>query len=139
MAAGAYGAAMKRGREKEMKFIGIDALSGEGRGVDMVANGQLDATFYYPTGGDKVVQVAMNILLHKPYQYENILPTALVNKANARIMQMQTSHIGTLDTKIETLNQQLDSSLMRYSLQRILLILLCGFCQNLLFRFLKQE
>ena len=122
MAAGAYHAALRQGREKGMLLIGVDALPGEGRGVDMVARGQLDATFIYPTGGDKVVQVAMDILQGKPYEHENMLSTALVNKANARIMQMQTTHIGTLDHKIETLNSQLDSSLMHYSLQRMLLV-----------------
>lgn len=122
MAAGAYHAALRQGREKGMLLIGVDALPGEGRGVDMVARGQLDATFIYPTGGDKVVQVAMDILQGKPYEHENMLSTALVNKANARIMQMQTTHIATLDHKIETLNSLLDSSLMRYSLQRMLLV-----------------
>ena len=122
MAAGAYHAALRQGREKGMLLIGVDALPGEGRGVDMVARGQLDATFIDPTGGDKVVQVAMDILQGKPYEHENMLSTALVNKANARIMQMQTTHIGTLDHKIETLNSRLDSSLMRYSLQRMLLV-----------------
>lgn len=122
MAAGAYRSALQQGREKEMLFIGIDALPGKGNGVDMVSKGQLDATFIYPTGGDKVMQLAMNILQGKPYERENILSTALVNRANARIMQMQTSHIGTLDDKIEMLNRRLDSSLMRYSLQRMLLV-----------------
>ena len=62
MAAGAYRAAVRHQREKEMLFIGVDALYGEGKGVDMVSKGQLDATFIYPTGGDKVMEVAMNIL-----------------------------------------------------------------------------
>ena len=125
MAAGAYRAARRHGREHEMLFIGVDALPGEGRGVDMVAKGELDATFIYPTGGDKVVQVAMNILQGKPYEYKNMLSTALVNKANARIMQMQMAHISTLDEKIETLDSRLDAFLMRYSVQRILLVLSC--------------
>ena len=122
MASGAYRAAVRQGREKEMLFVGVDALSGEGRGVDMVAQGKLDATFIYPTGGEEVVKVAMNILQGKPYQRENTLSTALVNKANARIMQMQTTQINDLDQKIETLNNQLDNFLMRYSLQRMLLV-----------------
>ncbi len=122
MAAGAYRAALHRGREKEMLFVGVDALPGEGRGVDMVSEGKLDATFVYPTGGDKVLQVAMDILQGKPYEHENTLSTALVNKANARIMMMQNEHIGTLDSKIETLDRRLDAYLMRYSMQRALLL-----------------
>ena len=73
MAAGAYHAAEKLGREKEMLFIGVDALPGHNRGVDMVASGKLDATFIYPTGGEKVMQVAMAILQGQPYEQRNML------------------------------------------------------------------
>ncbi len=121
MAAGAYQAAVRQGREKEMLFIGVDALYGEGNGVDMVSKGQLDATFIYPTGGDRVMDIAMSILQGRPYERENILSTALVNKANARILQMQMQQINTLDGKIETLNERLDVFLTRYSAQRMFL------------------
>mgnify|MGYP002233489180 CR=1 FL=1 len=50
MAAGAYAAAAREGREKDMRFIGIDALSGKDYGVEKVLAGELDATFIYPTG-----------------------------------------------------------------------------------------
>ena len=121
MAYGAYRAAMKAGREKEMLFVGVDALAGEKLGVELVADGTLDATFIYPTGGDRVIQVAMDILEGRDYKRENILSSALVNAGNARIMQMQTAHIGTLDTKIEVLNNKLDAYLMRYSAQKMFL------------------
>ena len=121
MAIGAYKAAQKAGREKEMLFVGVDALSGEKLGVELVADGTLDATFIYPTGGDRVIQVAMDILEGRDYKRENILSSALVNAGNARIMQMQTAHIGTLDTKIEVLNNKLDAYLMRYSAQKMFL------------------
>lgn len=101
MASGAHDAATRKGRADEMLFVGVDALSGKGLGVEMVADGTLDATFIYPTGGDRVVQVAMDILEGRNYPREDLLSTALVNHQNARIMQMQTTHIGTLDEKIE--------------------------------------
>lgn len=121
MAIGAYRAAQKLGREKEMLFVGVDALSGEKLGVELVADSILDATFIYPTGGDKAVQVAMNILENKYYEKENMLSSALVNAGNARIMQMQTSHINTLDDKIKVLNKKLDLYLIRYSSQKMFL------------------
>ena len=104
-----------------MLFVGGDALSGEGLGVESVADGTLDATFIYPTGGDRVVQVAMDILEKRSFPRETLLSTALVNRQNARIMQMQTLHISTLDAKIEKLNGQLDAFLSRYSAQRMFL------------------
>lgn len=45
-----------------MRFIGIDALPGKDYGVEKVLAGELDATFIYPTGGDRVMQIAMDIL-----------------------------------------------------------------------------
>ena len=87
----------------------------------MVANGILDATFIYPTGGDRVIQLAMDILEGRNYPHETLLSTALVNRQNARIMQMQTTHITTLDEKIEKLNNQLDAFLLRYSAQQMFL------------------
>lgn len=90
-----------------MLFVGVDALAGEKLGVELVTDSILDATFIYPTGGDKAIQVAMNILEKKKYERENLLSSALVNAGNARIMQMQTSHIKTLDDKIKILNENL--------------------------------
>ena len=55
MAAGAYTAALQRGRERDIRFIGTDALPGKDLGVELVLSGKLDATFIYPTGGDKVM------------------------------------------------------------------------------------
>lgn len=57
---GAYLAAKAAGREREMKFVGIDALAHEG--VRYVQEGLIDATFRYPTGGAEAVDWASRIL-----------------------------------------------------------------------------
>ena len=80
MAVGAYLSARQRQLEKEMLFVGIDALPGKGYGVEQILNGVLDATFIYPTGGDKVIQVAMDILEKRPYERDTKLSTALLIK-----------------------------------------------------------
>ena len=121
MAAGAYDVAERQGRAEEMRFIGTDALSGEGYGVEQVLNGQLDATFIYPTGGDRVIQMAMDILNKRDFPRETILSTSVVDATNAQIMQMQTSHIATLDEKIETMNGKMSQFLDRYATQQVIL------------------
>ena len=121
MAAGAYEAAVKYRCQHDMLFVGIDALAGEGYGVEQVASGQLDATFIYPTGGDRVMQTAMAILQKKPFERETRLSSALVNKDNARVMRMQTEQIRQLDEKIDVLDKQIDNFLIRYASQRTLL------------------
>lgn len=121
MAIGAYLSAKQKNKEKEILFVGIDALPGKEYGVEQVISGVLDATFIYPTGGDKVMQVAMDILEKRPFERDNKLSTALVDKTNARVMQLQTDHITEQDDKIERLNNQIDDYLSRYSAQTMFL------------------
>jgi ribose transport system substrate-binding protein len=75
MAMGAYLAAKAKGREKEMKFIGIDALPGLDGGRQAVADGKLDATFVYPTGGRQAVELAVRILKGETVPHRVALPT----------------------------------------------------------------
>ena len=128
MAAGAYAAVASKGREKEMRFIGIDALPGKDYGVEKVLAGELDATFIYPTGGDRVMQIAMDILNKRDFPRETILGTSVVNRDNALIMKMQTAHIGTLDGKIETLNGKINQYLVRYATQQVVCTAVCPPC-----------
>ena len=57
---GAYLAAHAAGRDKDMVFVGIDALPQEG--VAWVKQGVLQATFQYPTGGAEAIDAALKIL-----------------------------------------------------------------------------
>ena len=121
IAPGAYQAAKKVGREKEMIFVGIDALPGKGNGLEMVLDSVLNATFIYPTNGDKVMQLAMNILEKRPYPRETVMNTAVVDRTNAHVMQLQTTHISELDQKIETLNGRIGGYLSRVATQQVVM------------------
>jgi ribose transport system substrate-binding protein len=77
---GAYLAAKAAGREKEMKFVGIDALPQEG--VAYVQQGILDATIRYPTGGAEAVETALKIFQGEIVPKEIILSTRLFDKSN---------------------------------------------------------
>ena len=118
---GAFEAAQKQGREKGIVFVGIDALPGKGNGVELVLDHVLDATFIYPTNGDKVLEMAMNILEKKPFPRETTLETAIVDPINAPVMKLQTAHIADLDEKIETLNGRISGYLSRYANQQVVL------------------
>ena len=121
IAPGAYRAAKKVGREKEMLFVGIDALPGKGNGLELVLDSVLNATFIYPTNGDKVMQLAMNILEKKPYPRETVMNTVVVDHTNAHVMQLQTTHISELDQKIETLNGRIGGYLSRVATQQVVM------------------
>jgi ribose transport system substrate-binding protein len=70
---GAYLAAKASGREKGIVFVGVDALPQEGQ--IYVKQGILSASFEYPTGGDRAIETALEILKGKKVDKEIILPT----------------------------------------------------------------
>ena len=77
---GAYLAAKAAGREKEMLFVGIDALPQEG--VIYVKQGVLDATFQYPTGGAEAIDTALKILKGEAVPKEITLGSRVFDKSN---------------------------------------------------------
>ena len=77
---GAYLAAKAAGREKEIKFVGIDALPQEG--VIYVKQGVLDATFQYPTGGAEAIEIARKILSGQQVPKRITLGSRLFTKEN---------------------------------------------------------
>lgn len=81
MAYGAYLAAKDAGREKEIKFIGIDALPAEG--VTWVKNGELTATFLYATPGAEGLRQAIKFLGGEKVEKTITLPTEKVTSENA--------------------------------------------------------
>ncbi len=78
---GAYLAAKAANREKEMKFVGIDALPQEG--VAYVSQGLLSATFEYPTGGAEAIDTALKIFKGEKVPKEITLGSRLFTKENA--------------------------------------------------------
>ena len=83
MAVGAWLAAKAKGREGEIKFIGIDALPGLDGGRQAVADGKLDATFVYPTGGRQAVETAAKILKGESVPKTIVLPTEKIARTKA--------------------------------------------------------
>lgn len=79
---GAYLAARSSGREKEIKFVGIDALPQEGQVY--VAKGILDATFLYPTGGQEAIETALKILAGEEVSKNITLGSRLFTSENIK-------------------------------------------------------
>jgi len=69
-----------KGREKTIKFIGIDSLPHEG--VQYVKEGILSATFQYPTGGNEAIETALKIKNGEKVQKNITLGTRIFTKEN---------------------------------------------------------
>ena len=83
MASGAYIAAKNVNRFKNTYFIGIDGLPGAEGGVQAVLNGELNATFLYPTGGKEAIKIAKDILSGKKAPKTITLETVTIDRSNA--------------------------------------------------------
>lgn len=117
MAYGAYLAAERALVNHKIDFIGIDGLPGQGNGIDRVKQHIFDATFIYPTGGDRVIATAMNILQGRPFDRETLLGTAIVDSTNATVLEMQTLELLEQQNKINFFKSKINNYLLRYSTQ----------------------
>ena len=121
----ALGAREALGAPADVAFFGVDALPDAG--LQEVIDGVLTASYLYPTRGDLVMELAMNILNGAAYQRENLLESALVDSRNARILQLQEAEVATQRAKVENINARLDTFLMQYNAQRLVMWLVIGF------------
>lgn len=128
MAMGARRAAEKHGLNLEhIKFCGIDAMPQKGGGMELVDNGTLFASYTYPTRGDEVMLLAMNILEGKKYNRENQLSSALVTRDNARVLLMQNDETMRQQDHLSTLRSRVDKAASDFNTQRIYLLVLLVF------------
>jgi signal transduction histidine kinase/DNA-binding response OmpR family regulator len=89
-------------------IIGIDGLNSEDGGVSMVLKGSIDGTILYPTGGDKAIQLAINILTGKPYERHVDLNSFRIDITNARTIWLQGEELRSQQTKIDMLGRQMN-------------------------------
>ena len=123
MAHGAWQAAKRFGLAGRMRFVGIDALPGKGGGIKLVRDGVLDASYIYPTRGDLVMHLALDILEGKPYERDNSMKAALVTKDNAETMLMQAEEMSHISGRLEKLHGRVDFFFTQYSHQKVYFLL----------------
>lgn len=120
---GAQQAAKEKNREKQMLFVGIDGLPGENQGVDLVDKGVMTASYIYPTKGETIVPLAMNILQGKPYKRMNYFQSALVTAENAKLIDMQYKEIEGQTADLNTIYSSINEYMKMYRWQKIISIL----------------
>lgn len=120
---GAQQAAKEKNREKQMLFVGIDGLPGENQGVDLVDKGVMTASYIYPTKGEAIVPLAMNILQGKPYKRMNYFQSALVTAENAKLIDMQYKEIEGQTANLNVIYSSINDYMKMYRWQKIISIL----------------
>ena len=120
---GAQQAAKEKNRDKQMLFVGIDGLPGENQGVDLVDKGVMTASYIYPTKGEAIVPLAMNILQGKPYKRMNYFQSALVTAENAKLIDMQYKEIEGQTANLNAIYSSINDYMKMYRWQKIISIL----------------
>lgn len=124
-ATGARRAMMEMG-DSAVLYCGIDGLPGENGGIRLVRDSVLDASFIYPTYGDSLLQLAIDILDGKPYKKEVRMMSAMVTHDNARVLLMQTDETLRQVARLDQLHQKADSYLRELHYQRVINWLMLG-------------
>ena len=100
-------------------YCGIDGLPGENGGIQLVRDSLLDASYIYPTHGDQIIELAVNILEGKPYEKETMLMSALVTRDNAKVLLMQSEELMRQADRLDLLHDKADNYLHELDVQRV--------------------
>ena len=113
-------------QERQVKmplFCGIDGLPGENGGIRQVRDSLLDASYIYPTRGDLLLQLALDILEGKPYPKETLLTSALVTRDNANVLLLESDEVARQAQNLDKLQMQASGYLKQLATQRTITLM----------------
>ena len=120
MATGVYKAVVELGLEGKVQIIGIDGLPGEG--IEYVQLGHQVGSYIYPTHGEKIVKLALDILTGQPYERENILNGMMITPLNVNLVDLNERELMEQNTHMITINDKLEDYFGLYNAQRKMLV-----------------
>ena len=104
-----------------MKIIGVDGLPGADEGIEHVQQGHFAATCVYPTHGEQIVRLALDILTGKPYERQNVLPSVLITPDNVNMVALYSNEQMNLNNDLVTIQDKLENYFGLYNIQNRLL------------------
>lgn len=120
MATGVYKAVVEQDVEGRIKILGIDGMPGEG--LEYVKLGHQIGTYYYPTHGEKIIKLALDILTGKPYERENPMLGFVVTPDNVDLVTTESIELMKQNDHMVTIHDKLESYFGLYNTQRKVLI-----------------
>ena len=104
-------------------FCGIDGLPGKDGGIQMVRDDILDASYIYPTRGDQLLKLALDILNGRPYKKETMLTSAIVTSENANVLMLESDEVMRQSLRLTRLKEKTDTYIQKLSTQKIISLL----------------
>ncbi len=120
MATGVYKAVVETGTEGSVKILGVDGLPDEG--IEYVKLGHQVGTYVYPTHGEEIVKLSLDILTKQPYERNKYLSGMLVMPANVDMIEMNSRQLISANNHLVTVQNKLEEYFGLYNSQQKILI-----------------
>ena len=120
MATGVYKAVVETGTEGQIQILGIDGMPGEG--LEYVKLGHQVGTYVYPTHGEKIIRLALDILTDRPYETVNLLHGILVTPENVDLVTATSEEMMAQGNDLITMQDKLEEYFGLYNSQQKILV-----------------
>lgn len=90
-------------------YLGVDALPTENGGIRQVADSLLTASAIYPTHGDELLQLAIDVLNGKRVPRDIMLKSSVVTSQNAKVLLLQHEEVVRQAAYLRKMHQQAGS------------------------------
>lgn len=120
MATGVYKAVVEQEVEGRIKILGIDGMPGEG--LEYVQFGHQVGTYVYPTHGEKIIRLAIDILTGKPFERENPMVGFVVTPENVDLVATESVELMRQNDHMVTIQDKLEAYFGLYNTQKKVLI-----------------
>ncbi len=116
MATGVYKAVVETGTEGQIQILGVDGMPGEG--LEYVKLGHQVGTYVYPTHGEKIIRLALDILSGQPYQKVNLLHGIMVTPENVDLVTATSLELMEQNDDLITIQDKLEEYFGLYNTQQ---------------------
>lgn len=120
MATGVYKAVVEKKVEGKIKILGIDGLPGEG--IEYVQFGHQVGSYIYPTHGERIVRLALDILTGKPYERENILQGMMVTPENVNLVDLNSRELMKQNHDLIIIQDKLEDTIKLHDTDQKMLV-----------------
>lgn len=120
MAVGARRVIKENGKDNgNILYLGVDALPTVNGGIRQVADSILTASAIYPTHGDELLQLAVDVLEGKTVPRESFLKSSVVTSQNAKVLLLQHEEVVRQSEYLRKMNSQAGSMREYINNQRV--------------------
>ncbi len=120
MTTGAWRAINEANLKERIKLLGIDGMPDEG--IKYVQQGKLDGTYVYPTHGEEIVRLALDIMTGKKFERDNSMKGVMVTPEDADIIALNSHELIKQNDDLITIHDKLEQYFGLYNAQHKMLI-----------------